>query len=121
MKVRCTKLTDSRDKPQDRSRWLTLGKLYNVLEVVLDGPNRWLLRLAGDGEDAVGLFQLDQFEIVSAKIPSTWIARWNDRGGFLLTTETWSQLGYWDRYYDRDPEARKAFEDERTRIVQEDP
>jgi hypothetical protein len=121
MKARCIKLTDSRGNPQEHSRWLTLGKVYNVLEVVLDSHNRWLVRLVGDGVDAVGIFQLDQFEIVSAKIPNVWIARWNDRGGFLLTTEAWSQPGYWERYYDRDLEARKVFEQERAKIVGAEP
>jgi hypothetical protein len=121
MKVRCIKLIDSRGNPQESSPRLTLGKVYHVLEVVQDTHSRWLLRVAGDGTNGVAVFQLEQFEIVSPKVPDAWIVVWDAKGGFALTTEAWSQSGYWERFYDRDPEARKVFEEEKTKIVGAEP
>jgi hypothetical protein len=121
MKVRCIKLTDSMGNPRERSTRLSIGSVYHVLEVIQDTHHRWLLRLSGDGPNGVAIFGLDQFEIVSPRIPNIWIARWNSQGGFSLTTEAWSHPGYWERFYDRDPEARRVFEDEKTKLVQADP
>jgi len=73
MKVKCIKLVDSRGNVQEKSPWLTLGKVYHVLEVVQDAHKRWLLRVVGDGDNGVGLFRLEQFEIVSAKISVAWV------------------------------------------------
>jgi len=49
MKVRCVKLLDALGRPQERSAWLTLGKVYHVLEIVQDMRKKWLLRVPGDG------------------------------------------------------------------------
>ena len=121
MKVRCIKLTDSMGNPRGQSSRVSIGSIYPVLEVIQDTHHRWLLRLPGDGPNGVAIFGRDQFETVSARIPNVWIAKWNTQGGFALTTEAWAQPGYWERYYDRDPEARKVFEEEKAKIVQCDP
>jgi hypothetical protein len=121
MKVKCAKLIDSKGNAQERSGWLTLGKVYHVLEVVQDTHGRWLLRMIGDGLSGVALFRLDQFEVVSAKLPDAWMVVWNSKGGFALTTEAWSQVGFWEAYYDKEPAALSKFEDGRRRIVGGDP
>jgi hypothetical protein len=121
MKVKCTKLVDSRGNFQEFSPWLTVGKVYLVLSVLLDINGKWLLRLLGDNGNGVALFSLSEFEIISAKIPATWIVAWNPKGVFELTTETWNQPGFWEKYYDRDPEAIKLFDTERSKIIDSDP
>jgi hypothetical protein len=121
MKVRCIKILDSEGKLQERSQWLTLGKVYHVLEVFQDSRNKWFLRLAPDGANAIALFFLEEFEVVSAKIPDVWIAAWYPKGGFALTTEAWNRDGFWEAYYDQDPVALRKFEDGRRQIVDADP
>ena len=118
MKVRCIKLIDARGNPQEWSSWLTLGKVYHVLAVVQDTRRKWLLRVISDGSNGVALFPLEQFEIVSAKIPDAWIVDWNSEGTLALTTEAWSKLGFWDNYYDREPSARSIFEEEKKKIIE---
>lgn len=120
MKVRCTKLLDSLGKTALTSTWLSVGSVYHVLSLLLDSEGRWLLRLAGDSEPGVGLFPLQQFEIVSAKVPECWVVTWNRNGVFELTTEAWRQDGYWERYFEHDPAAKKTFERELARIVAAD-
>ena len=120
MKVRCIQLLDTRGNPREKSGRLTVGKIYHVLEVVQDG-GRWLLRLAGDTPTALALFQIQQFEIVSSKIPHSWIIQWGKDGFFELTPEPWSQKGFWERYYDGDSEAVRVFEEEARKIIESEP
>lgn len=104
-----------------RSAWLTVGRIYHVLSIVLDIHGRWLLRLVGDAEPGVGLFPLQQFEIVSATIPNSWIVTWNSQGVFELTTKAWNEPGFWERYFDHDFDANREFECEKEKIVAADP
>ncbi len=121
MKARCTKLIDTLGNPQTRSSWLTVGKIYHVLSVILDAQGRWTLRLLADSQPGVGLFPLEQFEIVSSKLSGRWIATWNNQGAFELTTEAWNEPGYWDRYFDSDSNAHATFDKEMAAIVASDP
>lgn len=116
MKVKCIRIVDSSGQTQERSAWLTIGKVYDVLAIECDIYGRWLLRLIGDGLNGVALFEKDQFEVVSSKVLPTWTVSWNDKGGFKLMPEAWSQPGFWERYYDREPEALSIFEQEMQRI-----
>jgi hypothetical protein len=121
MKVRCIELIDISGNRQEQSSWLTLGKTYYVLEVVQDVHRRWLLRLVGDTHPGVGLFPLRQFEILSSRIPNTWIVSWNKEGVFELTTKPWSQPDFWERFYNHESGAIRIFEEERAKIIADDP
>jgi len=121
MKVRCTKLLDTLGNPQTTSAWLTVGKIYHVLSVLLDAQGRWLLRLVGDSQPGVGLFGLEQFDIVSSKIPERWVVTWNREGVFELTTAAWNEVGFWERYFDGDSNAKTVFEREMAAIVAVEP
>jgi hypothetical protein len=116
MKVKCTRLLNA---PKRQSSWLTAGKAYDVLSVVRDLHGRWLLRLMVDAEPGIGLFPLEQFEILSPSVPSCWIVTWNAAGVFELTTEDWSRLGFWESYFDSDPSAMAVFERDMRRIIQQ--
>jgi hypothetical protein len=121
MKVRCIKLLDVFGNPQEESPWLTLGKIYHVLEVVQDTDRKWFFRIVGDGLNGVALFPLEEFEILTAKIPHTWIVVWGRDGFFELSPEPWSKLGFWEAYYDRSPDAARVFEEEKRKTIDADP
>jgi len=121
MKVRCTRLLDAFGNAQESSAWLTIGKVYHVLSIILDGHGNWLLRLVGDTAPGGGFFPLHQFEVLTSKIPDTWIVTWNNNGVFELTTNEWNQLGYWERYFENDAEAIRVFEEEKRKIILADP
>lgn len=120
MKVRCICLLDSHGKPEIRSQWLTIGRIYLVLEVIHGTDDRWLFRLMGDAPNGAGLFQIEQFEPVTADIPSNWQIRWETNGVLVLSPSAWCHPGFWERYYDRENDAVRAFEDERTKILNAD-
>jgi hypothetical protein len=123
MKVKCIRLVGTLGIDQVRSAWLTRGKTYHVLSIAQDvEQHKWYLRLAGDTDSGVvGLFLLEQFEIVSAKLPSSWIAIWHTNGMFEFTTNAWGRPGFWEDYHEHDAEAVLVFDQEARRIVGEDP
>ena len=75
----------------------------------------------GDGLNGVALFRLEQFEVMTPKIPPTWVVAWSKNGSFYLRPEHWNQPSFLERYYDKDPEAIRIFEEERRKIIEADP
>ena len=121
MKVRCVRLIGNDGNPKDKSVWLTIGNIYHVLSVEQGTDRRWMLRLMGDEPNGLALFQLQQFEIVSSKIPDSWIIVWPKDNFFVLRPGSWNQVGFLERYYDKDPDAIRLFEEERQKIIAADP
>jgi len=121
MKVRCVKLADSLGRATTQSPWLTIGQTYHVLSVVLDSHSRWLLRLIGDEDEDVGLFLLEQFEVLTSCVPAPWVVSWSKAGIFELSPRAWLVSGFWERYFDRDQAAKEDFDRERNSIIQSDP
>ena len=118
MKVRCTYLVDFAGQPQEKSPWLTVGKIYDVLSIFVEAEGRRLFRLVGDGSSGVAIFRWECFEVVSFEIPPTWIIAIGGTGWIDIAPEAWTKPGFWDRYYfDKDPQAIAVFEEERERII----
>ena len=121
MKVRCVQLIDAFGKPQERSDWLTKGKVYQVLSVYQGADRKWKLRLVGDGLNGVALFSMEGFEVMTSTIPPTWIASWGNQGAFDMSPEPWTRVGFWEDFYDQKPYALKIFEEEVRKIVESEP
>ncbi len=116
MKVRCTKLLTADGTPQTASQWMTVGGIYEVLTIELDRDGLWLVRLIGDSANEVALFSIDGFEVVSECLVPAWVANWTADGFFQLAPEAWLDAQFWERFYDRDPDAIQTFETELARI-----
>jgi hypothetical protein len=121
VKVRCVKLVDALDQPTGQSPWMTVGRTYHVLSVVLDKHSRWLLRLVSDENRDVGLFRLEQFEVLTTRIPASWVLEWSNAGTFELSPSAWLAPGFWERYFEHDKTAHDEFERESHKIIQSDP
>jgi hypothetical protein len=121
VKVRYVHVADGRDKLQTNSSWLTVGTVYHVLEIIQDTERRWMLRLVGDNRNGPALFELDQFEIITSYIPRTWIIVWGKEDFFELSPRPWTRPGFWEQYYDGEPDAVKVFEEERKKIIEAEP
>jgi len=118
VKVRCIQLLDALGGARETSPWLTLAKDYHVLSLIFDANGTWLVRLWTDAE-TIGLFPLRQFEILDPKVPASWIATWNRHGVFELTSPSWAQEGFWDRFYEHDADAVQTVHREMVKIVAE--
>jgi hypothetical protein len=119
MKVRCIKLLDSRGCPVERSAWAKIGRVYHVLSVWTEAGHTGL-RLVGE-ETTPALFELEMFEVVSPKIPPTWVVTSPKPDCLSLEPEAWSGVGFWERFFDGEPEAVAAFKEERAKIIAADP
>ncbi len=112
MKVRCIRLLGSDGTPQESSKWITVGAVYVVLAIEFDRNGQWLLRLLSDNKIEVALFSIDGFEIVSHKLAPSWVVTCTTDGFFQLAPEAWIDTSFWERFYDRDPDAIQSFESE---------
>ena len=130
MKVRCIRVTDAfgnpildpNGHPAQADGWLTVGKVYHVLEVSLSSRGTWKYRILGDKEPTTpALHPISDFEIVSAKVSPTWVVHCEDNDYFELTPQAWAQLGFWEQFFDHDPRARRIFDEERRKIIADDP
>lgn len=113
MKVRCVRLHDSGEIPAQTSRWCTIGKIYDVLMILIEGGQAQL-RLISDEREVPALFPLTDFEIVDGSLPANWIiAATTAGGGVALTPERWADVGFWEAFFNREPDALATFEQER--------
>jgi hypothetical protein len=116
MMVRCVKLLSPVDgSEQTESAWLTLDREYVVLSV-LAAPGRDVKLQILNDEHSAGLFVSEMFLTTDASMPSNWIAKVSEGGLLELAPERWHKPGFWESYYDRDPEAVKIF-DEDTSVI----
>ena len=119
MKVRCIKLLDAIGQPTESSAWVKIGSVYHVLSIWVDSRRTWL-RLIGE-EPTPALFEPEMFELVSSAIPPNWVVTSPRAGCFSFAPETWSAAGFWERFFDGQPEAVAVFEVERANILGADP
>jgi hypothetical protein len=119
MKVRCIKMLDSSSQPVKRSTWAKVGSVYQVLGIWVE-PAQTRFRLVGE-EATPALFEPEMFQVVSAKIPPAWVVTSPKPGYLSLAPEAWSGAGFWERFFDGEPEAVAAFNEEQARIIAADP
>lgn len=112
MKVKCVRLQETNDGKR-LGHLLTIGREYDVLEIHFEPSQGVLLRFIGDDRFTAALFSGELFEITSQEIPHTWVVAKNKLGGYTLGPRPWLAPGFWERYFDREPEAVRTFEEER--------
>jgi len=54
-------------------------------------------------------------------IPPTWVATSPDSARLSFEPEAWAVTGYWERFFDREPEAVATFDEERAKVIAADP
>lgn len=117
MKIRCLRVSASSDE-QKRNAWLTVGKEYLVLGVHGEA-GQLKYRLVGD--DPIPIIQdAELFEVVSPEIPSGWAFRvYVTFKDWALEPAAWSVPGFWEAYFDGDSSAKRIFEQELSKLKQE--
>jgi len=119
VKVRCIQLLDSRSRHAERSAWAKIGSVYHVLSVWME-PGQTRLRLVGE-ETTPALFEPEMFEVASSVIPPTWELTSPKPGYLSLAPHAWNAPGFWERFFDGEPEAVADFNRERAKIIAADP
>ena len=124
MKVRCIRLLNSEGYDVDSSPWLTLGRIYHVMSTHIDYNGQCsygIINSHPSGEwPQLGRHQSQCFEVVSNVIPSNW-REWRRGQGGGMSPVAWQTPGFYEKFYDHEPEAYSIFEQERDVIFHEDP
>jgi hypothetical protein len=96
--------------------WLEPGEIYTVLcvEAGKDGVRYRISSAFPPFTPA--LHPAEFFEVISAKMPDSWVV--DVAGSFLdLSPQAWTESGFWERFFDNDPEAVRLFEVESYKIA----
>jgi len=113
MKVKCKHIYNEIKKEyQLTSSALTVGKEYLVIEIYISSEMKIRYRLPCDQNNQPALFDASQFEIVSERIPSTWIVRGKGalgNTGIVFGPKVLQEPGLWERIFDQDEEALKIY------------
>ncbi len=121
MKVKCVIVYNSDSTEEDYSNyWLSIGKEYVVLAIEIYPGKDILYRLVGNNENKrPALYDASQFEVVSDKIPSNWTIHQLKCGLLDLSPKAWLTEGFWENFYDLEPEALETYKRE-ARIIYEE-
>ncbi|MFE2032812.1 hypothetical protein ACFXKS_13120 [Streptomyces scopuliridis] len=95
------------------------GQEYVVLEVSVRYGKSALFRvefMEGEWEQSA-LFDSRAFTVTSHSLPPTWRYFQFDTGSVSLCPESWNQPGFWESYYDHDPQALEVYETEKQEIL----
>lgn len=90
---------------ESTSPWLDLDDEYEVLEVYAYPGGRIDLRLAAKDAGTPALFDSTMFMTIDDTIPPTWTVRLEDGGALRLAPREWMRPGFWDAFFDGDPDA----------------
>jgi hypothetical protein len=113
MRVICTATAGATTgEPVSTSPWLTVGREYVVLEIVARPGRDVLFRVATDQSGSPGLWDSRLFRTVATDMPASWSAALDDNGVVTIGPESWQRVGFWEAYFDGDPEAVRVYEDE---------
>ncbi len=105
VRVLCIGLGDSRGTDP----WLTLNREYLALSILmaLRGPAK--LRILADDNRTPILVDATMFAANSQPIPRSWVATIREGGVVELGPRAWLEHGFWERYFDGEPDAIAAF------------
>lgn len=109
MRVQCTKIYTGATGPAETSTWLTVGRIYDVLEVYAYPGGQVELRIESDDQQTPALFDSSCFVTVDETMSKSWAARIGDSGALLLGPREWSLPGFWESFFDGSDEALKCF------------
>ncbi|QWT22174.1 hypothetical protein KPL74_09215 [Bacillus sp. NP157] len=124
MKVKCVRYFDSRRRPANDSAWLTLGKVYHVMGLQAEKDTRLDYLIVTNDVDpgfaAMGYHPSESFEVVSDIIPPNW-ERSVSGNSVQTMPGSWLVPGFFEQFYDRDPNAYSIYEHERDVVMKSDP
>jgi hypothetical protein len=114
VKVRCDRLVDATTGEEvTSSEWLRVGADYVVLSILAEPGRQILFRIMGEGEiGAPGLFDSTMFSTVSPEIPPSWVITVGNGGIVRVGPRTWMKPGFWEDYFNQEPEAIALFDEE---------
>jgi len=114
MRVVCVSLGDDRRSDP----WLTLNKEYQVISVELRPRGVAKLRIIADDHRTPILVDSSLFAANGEPLPTNWVCTIREGGTVEFEPQSWAELDFWERYFDRDPVAMTVFEEELRRMTE---
>lgn len=119
MRVRCVKIINPATLEVDASSaWVRVGDEYVVLEMMSSTGRKFSLRIL-HADNSTGIWESEMFVGTDPSIPSNWVARISEGGGLRMGPQRWLEPGFWDQYFDDEPAAAEAYEQELAIILAE--
>ncbi|NOU34476.1 MAG: hypothetical protein HOO96_41820 [Polyangiaceae bacterium] len=108
------------DALANRLGWarLKMGREYYVLSIER-GATVMKYRIVSEEDVVPVLFDENLFDVVDSTMPSTWVPTETDRG-VERSPAPWMQSGFWERFFDQDPDANRVFDEECDKMAEED-
>jgi len=119
MEVKC--ISKERVMPYGKKAFspaLTIGKTYIVIEISCGESSGLDYRLIDDDSDNSALYFFSQFEVVDARLSSYWVADVS-KDGIYLSPKEWSDLGFWEKFYDGEEKEVSIFKETVKKILGE--
>ena len=118
MRVRCLRVLDpASGEPGGQSGSISVGGEYIVIEIIAS-PGRYVELRLHQIEGAPSLWPSAMFETTDDSIPSNWRAEVSDSGFMSVRPGRWRR-GFWERYFNDDPEAVALYEEELATMLTE--
>jgi hypothetical protein len=112
MRVRCIKPSFQGEIPPDGDRWLTIGREYDVLCISFSSDKHVSFRLIGNDKHTPALFGGELFDVTDQSIPKNWVICKTGEHDYTFGPRAWSEVGYWERYFDREEKAITVFHEQ---------
>ncbi|CAN5363078.1 hypothetical protein BH10PSE19_BH10PSE19_20610 [soil metagenome] len=120
MKVKCKQIINEHtQQQQNTSTWLTIGKEYIVLAIEVYPAKNLYLLVDDSSDQAPGLHDAKQFEVLSHHIPSNWVVNPGDLEVMTVGPKVWQEPTFWEDCYDNHPATLALYKRE-ARIIYEE-
>jgi hypothetical protein len=97
-------------------KWFMADEITTVLMLSVSGSGGSQLLLWSQKQLSVGLFSVNDFEIVDSSLPKAWTASIDLNGNIALAPSEWVIDGFWEKYHDEDTTALETFRKWRTHL-----
>ncbi|MCG8417845.1 MAG: hypothetical protein MJE77_07875 [Proteobacteria bacterium] len=104
------KSAEAADKPNVRG-WLRRDTVYLVLAVESSGTSATAYRIESEDNRTPALFETDLFSIVDNRVSSCWVVVKDENCPLQFMPAAWNEDDFWDRFFDGDADARRAYEE----------
>jgi len=123
MKVRCERYLNLLGTEEETSSWLSIGRIYHVLEILIDpyGKDVVKFRIWSEKGQTPILVHASGFELLTSLIPKCWVVSLEPKSLLYLAPSEWKEPGYWEQYFDKNERAQNTFERIYKEIVAEEP
>ena len=99
--------------------WLKEEKIYEVLTIEQYCSDSAGYRIESEDSSQPVVFETSYFDIVETSIPGSWIVLGVAGATIELGPPCFGQKDFWERFFDREPEALEMYESERKKMKQQ--